>query len=94
MAISVFFNITSNKHRRWEVVKKVNHQKLHWGVPSDAEIYVQESGRAGRDGKLSCATTVADLGLVKGGFKSENPNNFSHTHYWFSTPLYSSQQQW
>ena len=35
----------------------------------------------------------ADLGLVKGGFKSENQNNFSHTHYWFNTPLYSSQQQ-
>ena len=31
---------------------------VHWGVPSDAEMYVQESGRGGRDGKLSCATIL------------------------------------
>ena len=28
-------------------------QIIHWGVPDDAEMYVQESGRAGKDGKLS-----------------------------------------
>ena len=37
-------------------------------------------------------TTVADLGFLKGGFKSENQNNFSLTDYLFSTPLYCSQQ--
>lgn len=30
-------------------------QIIHWGVPEDVETYVQETGRAGRDGLLSCA---------------------------------------
>ena len=33
-------------------------QIIHWGVPEDAEMYVQESGRAGRDGQTSCALLV------------------------------------
>ena len=40
------------------------HHVIHWGVPTDAEMYVQESSRAGRDGELSCATilkSAADL---------------------------------
>ena len=40
------------------------HHVIHWGVPTDAEMYVQESGRAGRDCELSCATilkSAADL---------------------------------
>lgn len=28
---------------------------IHWGAPHDTEMYVQESGRAGRDELLSCA---------------------------------------
>ena len=30
-------------------------QVIHWGVPQDAEAYIQESGHAGRDGKHSLA---------------------------------------
>ena len=33
-------------------------QIIHWGIPADAEMYVQESGRAGRDGQMSCALLV------------------------------------
>ena len=40
-------------------------QIIHWGVPEDVETYVQETGRAGRDGLLSCAVLFhgrGDLG--------------------------------
>ncbi len=33
-------------------------QVVHWGVPDDAEMYVQESGRAGRDEKHSVALVL------------------------------------
>ena len=35
---------------------------IHWGIPEDAEMYVQESGRAGRDGKPACALLWNDKG--------------------------------
>lgn len=40
-------------------------QIIHWGVPDDEEMYVQETGRAGRDSALSCALLLygrGDLG--------------------------------
>ena len=30
-------------------------QIIHWGVPSDMETFIQETGRAGWDGELSCS---------------------------------------
>ena len=30
-------------------------QIVHWGVPEDMETFIQETGRAGRDGRLSCS---------------------------------------
>ena len=33
-------------------------QVIHYGFPSDVESYVQETGRAGRNGNLAIATLV------------------------------------
>ena len=30
-------------------------QIIHWGVPEDMETFIQEIGRARRDGRLSCS---------------------------------------
>ena len=33
---------------------------IHWGPPPDVEQYIQEVGRAGRDGNASEATLVLE----------------------------------
>ena len=41
------------------------YQIIHWGVPDDEEMYVQETGRARRDGALLCTLLLyrrGDLG--------------------------------
>lgn len=34
------------------------HQVIHWGAPCNLEHYLQEIGRAGRDGEASCALLI------------------------------------
>ena len=45
-------------------------QIIHWGVPQNAAMYFQESGRAGRDGKLSCALLLtSEKAIVRAVFR-------------------------
>lgn len=45
---------------------------IHWGVPDDTEMYVQESGRAGRDGQISCALLVYGRRDLRQTYTSEH----------------------
>lgn len=45
---------------------------IHWGIPSDVEEYVQESGRAGRNGELAQAIIYSG----KGGKHSNKQNMY------------------
>ena len=40
-------------------------QVIHWGVPDDTEMYIQESGRAGRDSKPACALLMKNASDLK-----------------------------
>ena len=40
---------------------------IHMGAPEDLEVYIQEAGRAGRDGMQSTATLL----LIKGGTRHQ-----------------------
>jgi ATP-dependent DNA helicase RecQ len=40
-------------------------QVIHFGIPQNVETYAQQTGRAGRDGKLSCCTMLIGKGVYK-----------------------------
>lgn len=42
---------------------KCVYQIIHWGPPEDVEEYVQETGRAGRDGQPACAVLCCSKSL-------------------------------
>ena len=46
-------------------------QVIHWRVPEDPEAYIQESGRAGRDGKHSLAIIMRKKGDLDRRYTSE-----------------------
>ena len=48
------------------------HQIFHFGAPCDVEQYLQEIGRAGRDGKLSRAILI----IGKNRFVQQNMKNY------------------
>ena len=50
-------------------------QVIHWGVPDDAEMYIQESGREGRDGKLSSAMLMKNVHNLR--FTSKELKDYS-----------------
>ncbi|XP_072042303.1 putative ATP-dependent DNA helicase Q1 [Amphiura filiformis] len=53
------------------------HNIIHLGIPSDIEFFVQESGRAGRDGKLSCSILVTYPGMFKDSKANDGMKNFA-----------------
>ena len=50
------------------------HQIIHLTPPDSIEAYIQEMGRAGRDGE----TSIAALYLIKGGSKHLDANMKSY----------------
>ncbi len=50
-------------------------QVIHWGVPDDTEMYIQESGRAGRDGKLALALIMKNAQDLR--FTSKEMKDYS-----------------
>ena len=45
---------------------------IHGCVPADAEMYIQESGRGGRDELLSCATILYGPANLDWGYTTEH----------------------
>ena len=50
------------------------HHIIHFGPPDDVEAYIQETGRAGRDGSSSCARLLITKGWKR--FVDENMMNY------------------
>ena len=51
-------------------------QVIHWGVPEDAETYVQESGRAGKDGKPAFALLMKNSRDISERLTSKEMNDY------------------
>ena len=51
-------------------------QIIHWGVPEDSEMYIQESRRVGRDGRFSCALLLKNARDLDKRFVSEVMINY------------------
>ena len=49
---------------------------IHWGVPDDMETFIQETGRAGRDGKVSCSLLFYSKGDLNKKRTSEQLINY------------------
>ena len=47
-------------------------QIIHWGIPADAEMHVQESGHAGHDGQMSCTLLVYGKRDLRKAYTSEH----------------------
>ncbi len=64
-------------------------QVIHWGVPDDTEMYIQESGRAGRDRRPALALLLKnsnDLKYTSNEMKNycSNTNNLCRKTILFS----------
>lgn len=51
-------------------------QVIHWGVPEDTETYVQESGRAGRDGKPALALLMKNARDISKKFTTKEMKDY------------------
>ena len=64
-------------------------QIIHWGVPEDTEMYIQESGRAGRDGKLACVLLLKNAHDLDKRYASKGIINYCKSSVCRRSILYS-----
>ena len=64
-------------------------QIIHWGVPEDTEMYIQESGRAGRDGKLACVLLLKNAHDLDKRYASKGMINYCKSSVCRRSKLYS-----